>query len=187
MVNVAKQLYLSVDSIVYLMRKHNLKRRNFKEASRFSFEKKTPSFKLKKESSKNFLELKIAGTMLYWAEGYKSEKSTGVDFANSDPDMVSIFMSFLRSTYKLDESRFRVLLYCYENQNIPELIEFWSELTNIPKKQFTKPYIRKDFKENSRVMKYGMVHIRYGDKKLLIDLRRIIGEYKERFSNAPIA
>ncbi len=126
--------------------------------------------------------------MLYWGEGYKGDDlnpAKQVDFANSDPEMILLFMNFLRSVYVLDEKRFRVYLYCYSNQNIPKIIKFWSKLAGIPRSQFTKPYVRSDYKVDGRVMKHGMVHIRYCDKKLLIDIMELIGEYKKEF-NAPI-
>lgn len=183
--DVAKSMNVSNDSLVYFMRKYGLKRRSLKEASVTSFKNKPASFKIRTHKSSDSEKLKVAGAMLYWAEGYKSIKSRGVDFANSDPEMVLMFVNFLRSMYELDEKRFRVLLYCYSNQNILNIIKFWSKLTGISKRQFTKPYVRNDYKENGRVMKYGMIHVRYGDKKLLVDLMRLIREYKKRF-NAPI-
>ncbi len=181
MSEVAKKIGISIDSVVYLMRKNNLKRRSFTESNKIVFQNKPLSFRVRNNKSQKSRELEIAGLMLYWAEGYKSVKSVSVDFANSDPRMILLFLSFLRSTYHLDKSRFRILLYCYSNQNIDSLINFWSELTNVPKKQFTKPYVRNDFRENGRVMKYGMIHVRYNDKKLFIDLMQKMGYYIESF------
>ena len=182
MSEVAKRLGVSIDSVVYLMRKNKLERRKFTEASKITFQNKPLSFKTKKINSPRDKEQEIAGLMLYWAEGYKSSKSSGIDFANSDPEMIKVFIDALRLMYMLDESRFRVLLYCYSNQNTGQLISFWSKLTNIPKTQFSKPYIRDDFRENGRVMKYGMIHVRYADKKLLIDLMQKMRYYIEVFN-----
>jgi predicted DNA-binding protein YlxM (UPF0122 family) len=181
MSEVAKKLGVSIDSVVYLMRKNNLKRRSFTESNKIVFQNKPLSFSVKNNKTQKNRELEIAGLMLYWAEGYKSEKGASVDFANSDPRMIKVFISFLRSVYRLDENRLRVSLYCYSNQKISSLVDFWSELTNIPKNQFTKPYVRKDFRENGRVMKYGLVHIRYSDKKMLIDLMKKMSYYIESF------
>lgn len=121
--------------------------------------------------------------MLYWGEGYKgtpSSRSLGVDFANSDPAMIRIFMNFLRSVYILDEKRLRIFMYCYLDQNIQELMKFWSKITKIPLGQFSKPYVRKDFKNGGRKMSYGLVHIRYSDKKLLIDIKNMIEYYSKK-------
>ena len=173
---IADKLNVDVDAVVYCMRKNNIKRRSFAEASAVSFKNKKLSFSENKKLSANQEYLKLTGLILYWGEGYKTAKSSGVDFANSDPDMIALFVKFLRVIYRVDENRFRVLLYCYENQNTQSLIKFWSKLTGIPKKQFSKPYVRKDFREDGRKMKYGMIHVRYADKKLFLSIMKSVQE-----------
>lgn len=175
---IAQKLGVSIDAVVYFMRKNKIPRRSLSETSAILFKNKKLSFQEKKKLPITEEKLKLTGLVLYWSEGYKTAKSSGVDFANSDPDMVYIFVKFLRTIYKVDEKRFRVLLYCYENQNIQSLIKFWSKLTGVSEKQFSKPYIRKDFKESDRKMKYGMVHIRYADKKLFLSIMKSIEEVK---------
>ena len=181
MQEIANQLGVSIDAVVYFMRRHNLKRRSFFEINKLRFEEKEPSFRIRSVNSLYAKELKAIGIMLYYGEGYKSDKSSFVDFANSDPDMILLFMNFLRRIYKINEKKLRVLLYCYANQNIDELVRFWSGLTKIPRRQFVKPYIRKDFREDGRKMEYGLVHIRYMDKKLLLSIKGFINDYKQRF------
>jgi len=179
---ISEALNVSIDAVVYFMRRNGLKRRSFSEINKIRFENKKPSFKIRKDNSLRFKELMAIGAMLYWGEGYKSDKGSGVDFTNSDPEIISVFLKFLRSIYKLNENKLRILLYCYADQNIKELINFWSKLTKIPIKQFTKPYIRKDFrKDGIRKMKYGLIHIRYSDKKLLISIKDLISFYKKKY------
>ena len=178
MKQIAEKFKVGIDAVVYFMRKYRIKRRSLLEASAITFKNKKLSFHEQNKLSFNQGKLKIAGLVLYWGEGYKTTKSKGIDFANSDPEMVSIFIKFLRNLYRVDEKRFRVLLYCYANQDVKSLIKFWSKLTSISKKQFTKPYVRKDFREGARKMKYGMVHIRYADKKLFLSIMKSIGEIK---------
>ncbi len=96
--------------------------------------------------------------------------------------MVAVFLNFLRSVYELNERKFRVLLYCYADQNVGELAAFWSRLTHISTKQFIKPYVRKDFRKDGRKMEHGLVHIRYIDKKLLLSLKDLLEYYKNRFA-----
>lgn len=181
---IADRLGLSIDAVVYFMRRYGLQRRTAVENNKIIFEKKIPSFRERKIVSLKQRELKAIGAVLYWGEGYKSEKSGGIDFANSDPDMISMFLKFLRGIYQLDESRFRVLLYCYSDQNFRDLIRYWSDLTRIPAAQFTKPYIRNDYREKGRKMERGLVHIRYSDKKLLRNIKNHIDFYKDRFLKA---
>ncbi len=182
MSQIARRLGVSLDAVVYFMRRNGLNRRSALAANNNLFRQKTPSFKIRKNNSLLAKELEIAGVMLYWAEGYKSKNAGWVDLANSDPKMIEVFMNFLRKTYEVDERKFRVLLYCYADQNVQKLINFWSGLTGVPSRQFTKPYIRKDFKKDGRKMEYGMIHVRYIDKKLLLDIKDRIGKYVEKFA-----
>ena len=69
--------------------------------------------------------------------------------------------------------------YFYSNQDANKNINYWSRLTKISKKQFTKPYVRKDFREDKKdKMPYGLIHIRYSDKKLFNLVKNWINEYK---------
>lgn len=179
MKEIGDKMGVSWHAVYYFMRRNNLKRRTFSEDNQIRFLKKTPSFQVKRNFSQFDCKLKIIGTMLYWAEGAKaSSGKESIDFVNSDPQMINLFMIFLRKICGVNESKLRILLYCYSNQNINKLINFWSKLTKIPKSQFTKPYVRKDFqKDKKHKMLNGLVHIRYGDKKLFL----LINKWKDDF------
>lgn len=176
--DLAKHFDVSLDAIVYAMRKYNLPRRNKKEASMVLFNNKKPSFKRRNINLSNKVVSEAILASLYWGEGYKSDNAKVMDFANSDSEMIKVFLKYLRNLYDLEEKKFRILLYCYENQNQKELIHYWSETTKIPKTQFTKPYVKSDSGKNGRIMKHGLVHIRYGDKKLLKEIKNLIESLK---------
>lgn len=181
---IAQSLNVSLDAVYYFMRYNGLARRNRSEFNRALFNRKTPSFKLKKKLSVKDKQLKALGTMLYWAEGFQSDGADIVDFANSKPAMISLFLKFLRRICGVDESKLRVYLYCYSNQDVQGLIDYWSRLTGIPKSQFTKPYVRQDFRaEKVGKMKYGLIHVRYYDKKLLELFRKWTEEYVEEYAS----
>ena len=180
---VADKLGMSINAVTYHMRKNDIKRRSASEASAALFEKKALSFKQRKRLSASQERLRLSALMLYWAEGYKSPGGVVVDFANSDPDMIIIFVRFIRTIYRVDEKRFRILLYCYADQDVPALVSFWSDLTEIPQDQFTKPYVRTDFRENGRKMRHGMVHIRYADKKLFLCIIGSIDSLKKEIAS----
>ncbi|MEI6191331.1 MAG: hypothetical protein WCP24_03140 [bacterium] len=175
--DLARYFNVSIDVVTYAMRKHNIPRRDFKEASKRSFENKKMTFKRKRVVGlkKAYAESILA--MLYWGEGFKGNENSKMgtfDFANSDPVMVRVFMKAFRDVYEFDKDKIRAYIYCYSNQDVSSIIDFWSKLTMIPKSQFTKPYIRNDSKVNAREMKYGLIHIRYHDKKLLINIKNLI-------------
>lgn len=181
MQEIADNLGVSLNAVVYFMRKHKIPRREFGEANKLTAQKIPPSFSIRKGRSNKDKEVDIAGAMLYLGEGYKTSKSNGIDLANSDPRIVKIFMNFLRSRYDLDEKRFRAYVYCYEDQKVKNAERYWSKITGIPLSQFTKPYIRGDFKAGGRKMERGLVHVRYYDRRLLNDILNLIESYTSSF------
>lgn len=178
---IAEKIGVSQWVVLKFMRKHNLPRRNFYDCNAIRFEKKPLTFSAKENLSPEEEKLKIAGLMIYWAEGAKPGirgKNCTVDLANSNPEIIKVFLKFLREICRIDEKKLRIFLYCYSNQNIAQIKDFWSCVTRISLKQFTKPYIRKDFSlDKSGKMKYGLVHVRYNDKKLLLKIGSWIKEF----------
>ena len=176
---ISEKTGYSLNEVYYAMRKYNVKRRTPADHNKITFENKPFSFSVKKSLSPVDEKLRLTGSLLYWCEGYKTEKSKGIDFANSDVGMIICFVKFLRNICGVDEKRLRVLLYCHSSCNINLLITHWSAVTNIPKSQFTKPYVMKTYTLDKKdKMPYGLVHIRYADKKLLRLIMSWIDECK---------
>ena len=175
MKETAGKLGVSFWRLYNFMNKNNILRRQPAEVNYLSTKHK-PKFKVKENIALEEEKLKIAGVMLYWAEG--ALKRNTVDFANSNPDMIRIFLRFLREICGVDESRLRVYLYGYSYQDLTELKNYWHRITDIPLNQFTKPYIREGaLNASNRKLPYGLVHIRYNDKKLLELIGCWIKEY----------
>ena len=86
------------------------------------------------------LALKIVGTALYWAEGYKATVNM-VSFSNSDPAMVSLMMKFFREVCRVPEEKFRGAVHIHPHLNRVRSVKFWSEVSNIPIAQFHKVHI----------------------------------------------
>ena len=91
---IAQLLDVSLDAVYYFMRSNGLARRSYAEFNQVRFNKKPPSFKLKKRLLPKDRELKALGTMLYWGEGFQSDHADIVDFANSKPAMISLFLKY---------------------------------------------------------------------------------------------
>lgn len=178
---IADHFGVSIHASYYTLRKLKVSRRSIVEANRVRFEAKPLSYSLKTSLTKEEGQLKMAAIMLYWAEGYKIGKGT-VDFANSDPDMVVIFWKFLSEICMVDQERVRLHLYAYEGQKIEDLMQFWCNLLNLPRKKFIKPYIKKAAAPGPRGprMVHGLVHIRYCDTKLLRQILVWIDEYRQK-------
>jgi len=172
---IADKLEISFWSLYNFMNKNNIARRSPTEAN-YILNKTKPQFNIK--DNLNFYEekLKIAGIMLYWAEG--TLKGNTVDFANSNPQMIRIFLRFLREICGISEERLRVYFYGYSYHNLNKLKSYWHNVTEVSLSQFTKPYIRKGNPNLSeRKLQYGLIHIRYSDKRLLETIKFWIDEY----------
>ena len=174
---IADKLGTPFNATFYFLRKHKIPRRTAQESNALLFAKKPLSYKIKRKLSASEEKLKVAALMLYWGEGAKRGKV--VDLANSDTEMVRIFLNFLRNICRVDESRLKAYIYCYGNQDLNKIKKHWLDNTLIPAGQFSQPYIRSDFAMKAgRQMENGLIHIRYCDKKLLIYILDEIERYK---------
>jgi Homeodomain-like domain len=133
-------------------------------------------------------KLFLIGVALYWAEGYKKgafgSKWKGVDFANSDPEMIKLMISFFKSICKVENEKIKIQIIAHSNVDINKAIKYWSRVTKIPKRQFNKTYQQSTSKKSKNPRKnktliYGTVHIRINNVKLFF---RIIG-WIEGFKN----
>jgi hypothetical protein len=74
-----------------------------------------------------------AGCMLYWAEGAKDRNS--VCFANSDLNMVRVFVEFLRECFGIgpDQLTMRLNVYTGNGLSIEEIEDHWLESLGLPR------------------------------------------------------
>jgi transcriptional regulator with XRE-family HTH domain len=83
-------------------------------------------------------ELLLFGVALYLGEGFKRDGQVGL--ANTDPEVLLAFVTWLRRFFSIDETRLRVRLYLHAGLDLEAAERFWSELLAIPRAQFRKPY-----------------------------------------------
>ncbi|MDO8496515.1 MAG: hypothetical protein Q7S43_03605 [bacterium] len=89
-------------------------------------------------------DLLIIGTALYWAEGYKRPvvikgrviTSHRVSLTNSDPDLIYIFLKFLREVYQVPDEQITIWIRYFEYQDPVYLLDFWQKKCNIPYSNF---------------------------------------------------
>ncbi len=162
---IATKLEISLKQVYGSLRRQQIPRKSLREQNKVLFERKPLSFRFKEKLTTKERELLIAAIMLYYGEGAKT--SVTVDFANSDGRTVKLFLKFLRKICRIDEKRLRFYLYCFSDQDSNSLISYWSSQLKAERNQFTKPYVRSTFNRGSRAMPYGVIHVRYSDKKLL--------------------
>ena len=183
MAQIAEQLGLTVSGVRHHLDKGGVKRRTISEAITRVYQTKfnKKPFVLPEVLTSEQEKLKLAVLMLYWGEGTKG--GNGVALSNSDPQMIKLFVQFLREICGIEESRLRVTLHLYPDHDEKTLKEFWSSLTDIPLTQFNKPFVHRDTKGSyKKKSQYGTVEVRYSDILLiklilgwLIDSKREFG------------
>lgn len=121
---------------------------------------------------------KLLCSFLYWGEGSKNTNS--LIFTNSDPIMIKVFLTLLRSSFKLDEKKFRALVHIHEYHNEVVIKNYWSKITNITLNQFLKSYLKPHTGKNTRKGYKGTISIRYYDYKIALELSFIYNRFAER-------
>lgn len=128
--------------------------------------------KIIKESMCEFEKLKddhlfIAGLMLYWAEGDKTEANEMVKFSNSDPIMIKLLMRWFREACRVPEQKFRIALHIHELHCRKNIEQYWSKITGISVAQFNKTQIKPTALKHRRNPLYdGTCSIRVCNKNL---------------------
>lgn len=128
--------------------------------------------------SKN--DLLLIGASLYWGEGTKSENRSGnlsLAFSNSDPDMIKVFMRFMREVLEVNEEKIRAGVHIYSSINPNQAKKFWSGVTKLPIDRF---YIVNQVSRASQgkrafnQLPYGTVVIKVNNRKLFFKVKGMI-------------
>lgn len=119
--------------------------------------------------------------MLYWAEGSKYEKVSGLQFVNIDPKLIILYITLLRKCYNIDENKFRIKLHLHYYHSINRSKQFWSKTLGVPMNQFNKVYIKKRSKTKKFRKNFaGICLVNYGNsgiRKELIEIGSALQEY----------
>ncbi|MBU4201935.1 MAG: hypothetical protein L6243_07395 [Candidatus Altiarchaeales archaeon] len=121
-------------------------------------------------------ELAKIGLMLWWAEGTKGGHS--VQFVNSSPDMIKVYMRFLREI-GADISRLRVRIKVMNSSQVEECQGYWSKVAKIPINNFTKPIVRGKKIDDAYKEHKGCLTITYFSSNLKRQMEAKIDEIKE--------
>ena len=111
--------------------------------------------------------LKLVGSALYWGEGGKADRC-GVNFSNSDPQMIALMMTFFRGVCRVPEGKFRGVVHIHPHLNATYARAFWSRVSGIPEAQFhqTQVAISRASKQKRDTLPLGTFRIVVSDTKL---------------------
>lgn len=118
---------------------------------------------------------KLCCALLWWCEGNKDDSL--VRFTSSDATLVRNFLSLLRTSFEIDEGKFRVLIHLHSYHNDHQQKMFWSKVTGIPLHQFHKSYQKSNTGKRIHKDYQGCIAISYYDAKLAKELEAIYNAF----------
>jgi len=129
-------------------------------------------------------DLFLLGIGLYLGEGEKTYEN--VRIVNSDSRIIRLAIRWFYDICKVKRENFRPSVHLYPDNDIKEVLRFWSRETNIPASQFGKTII--DWRKNKSPLKrrklpYGTLHLHVmsnGMPHLGVNLHRKIQAWIER-------
>jgi len=181
--NWCKDLKLSVSAQRLLEKKSNYPREKFAEYNRQKSERvKQENETIEKQAIKQIhslskRELCLIGTALYWGEGWKrqdSQTTPCISLGNSDPYMILIFLRFLKEVLDIPKEKIRPSIQIHKNIERQVAIEFWSNITKIPRSRFR---IRSQISRASKGKRpfnsllYGTLELRVSGRKEFFRIR----------------
>jgi hypothetical protein len=87
-------------------------------------------------------ELFLVGVALYWSDGFKKDSQVG--FANSDPQMIKLFVKWLIECCgrSVEELLFRVTVNSAHQYRVEEVQQYWADVLAVSMDSFQKPFFQ---------------------------------------------
>lgn len=121
--------------------------------------------------------LHLAGCMLYWAEGAKNRSE--VIFVNSDPEMMRLFVRFLRESLRVTDEEFVLRIYCHSRDQveIARMETYWLEILKLPSSAVRKAVFKTGSKVTHNTLFNGICRLTV--KKSFRYVQHIFGAIQE--------
>ncbi len=135
-----------------------------------------------KLSNKN---LSILGASLYICEGTRMRidnrgwRQYVIEFTNKEPQVIRLFLKFLREIISADKSRIKAQLFVYPDHSESELKAYWISQTQIPASNFNQTIFLKQKNIKYKPNPLGVIKIRYHHKEHFLKLQSIINNVFE--------
>jgi hypothetical protein len=85
-----------------------------------------------RDKAKKGSKLHLIGSMLYWSEGGKDRNQ--VVFVNSDPNIMKLFLRFLREELAVENKVIKLKIHCHtkDEDEIERIKRYWLNLLKLP-------------------------------------------------------
>jgi hypothetical protein len=130
MKQISLDLECSVHKVEYWMNKHSIKRRSISDAIYIKQNKNGDPFNIKSSLNSKEKLLKGLGLGIYWGEGNK-KNTYSVRVGNTDPELLRVFVLFLRKICGVHEHKIRYGLQLFTDVEEQVALNFWQEQLGI--------------------------------------------------------
>ena len=111
------------------------------------------------------IALDLVGLALWWAEGDKNRWRVSV--SNSDPDVIRLFVHWLREVYNVPLRKFRAAIQVHQDTDPTKTKRFWRRTIGITTEQFSKTIVKEKSSEvRERRLPYGTCKVMVHDVRL---------------------
>lgn len=128
-------------------------------------------------------ELSLIGSILYSCEGTQLRRDKrrrndvyywAIEFTNSNPKLIQLFVAFLKRIIKIDVSRLKGQLLIYDDLNIGKLEQYWLAITGILLINLNKTIVFKSKNTKYKLNPNGTFKLRYYSKDAFQKLDALI-------------
>lgn len=126
--------------------------------------------------------LHVAGAMLYWAEGDKASRNCA-RLSNSDPEVLRLFVRFLRWYFNVPDSQLRVTCHLFADHldRQAEIEQYWLDVVGLPRsclcKSFVNVYSKYSQKKRRNKLPYGTTRVTAHSTRIVQNIYGSIQEY----------
>jgi predicted transcriptional regulator len=125
----------------------------------------------------------VMGCMLYWGEGSKNRNA--VKMSNADPELMKVFIRFLREEFQVTDESIAIRISAYSNNGLicEEIQSYWLKILNLPVTCMRQLIIDRYATENAMKNKkkgklpYGTCEITVGNTSIVQEIFGAIQEF----------
>ncbi len=124
--------------------------------------------------------LRSIGITIWWSEGTKSRKdkrwkvarSYPIEVTNTNPQIIRVFLLFLRNIVNAPEEKICVQVQIHEGDVQSDLENYWSKVTEVPSERFNKTIVRPVGNKIGKSL--GTCKVRFSDKLTYLLLEEML-------------
>jgi len=115
--------------------------------------------------------------MLYWAEGSKGRNN--IMFANSDPEMMKLFIRFLREELQIQEKDFIIVLHCHTHDTAEweRITHYWLGILGLTQRNMRNINVKQGSNSRKNRLHNGICTLRVYSTELTMHIYGAIQEY----------